>query len=439
MNDEYLFLYTFFSPFLKDTAKKVIISLIQARTIIQMLFKYKGFDKSGKKVKGTVTASSIEEAGQKLRSSGIYHEGLSPTKEFSLEAFSKRQMPGELLAAFSKELSSYLNSGMTILTAIKLLENQHEGEKRYVSFLNSIKTMIDEGKSLYHALNSQKVYAMPEFFLQSLNIAGQSGKMVEVLSNMGNFFSAQNKVKKQVKGAMVYPAVIFTVAIAMTSFLIAFVVPKITAIFEDTDQELPPITQFVLNISDFLTAYYIHLIIGITLFIVLFKLAYAKIDSFHRFIDGWLLKIPVLGSLIQNHELGRFSYILSLMLDSGVAYAQAVKLSTASFGNYKLRELFEKASTKVLEGNKLSNALQLTKGVKLKRNFMQSLALGEESSEVASILNNISNLYAEENEDKLKLLLGLLEPFMMLFIGVIVGVIVSAMLLPIFTMTQGLQ
>jgi general secretion pathway protein F/type IV pilus assembly protein PilC len=328
---------------------------------------------------------------------------------------------------------------MTILTAIKLLENQHEGEKKYVSFLNSIKTMIDEGKSLYHALNTQKVYALPEFYIQSLNIAGQSGKMVEVLTNMGNFFSAQNKVKKQVKGAMVYPSIIFTVAIAMTSFLIAFVVPKITEIFEDTDQELPPITQFVLSISDFLTAYYIHLIVGIVLFIVLFKLAYAKADSFHRLIDGWLLKIPVLGALIQNHELGRFSYILSLMLGSGVAYAQAVKLSTASFSNYKLQELFDNAASRVLEGNKLSNALQLSKGVKLKRNFMQSLALGEESSEVASILDNISHLYAEENEDKLKLLLGLLEPFMMLFIGIVVGVIVSAMLLPIFTMTQGLS
>ena len=404
-----------------------------------MLFKYKGFDKTGKKVKGTVTASSSEEAGQKLRTQGIYHEGLTPTKEFSLEAFSKRQMPGELLSTFSKELSSYLNSGMTILTAIKLLENQHEGEKRYVSFLNSVKTMIDEGKSLYNALNAQKVYALPDFFLQSLNVAGQSGKMVEVLTNMGNFFSAQNKVKKQVKGAMTYPAIIFTVAIGMTSFLIAFVVPKITEIFEDTGQELPPITQFVLAISDFLTSHYIAILISIVLLVILFKVSYAKINTFHRIIDSLLLKTPILGTLIQNHELGRFSYILSLMLSSGVAYAQAVQLAKTTFGNYGLSALFEKASVKVLEGNKLSNALQMSKGVKLKRNFMQSLALGEESSEVAQILANISSLYAEENEDRLKLLLGLLEPFMMLFIGVVVGVIVSAMLLPIFTMTQGLQ
>ena len=404
-----------------------------------MLFKYKGFDKSGKKVKGTVDASSVEEAGQKLKNRGIYHEGLTPTKEFSLEAFSKRQMPGDLLATFSKELSSYLNSGMTILTAIKLLENQHEGEKRYVSFLNSLKTMIDEGKSLYHALNTQKVYAMPDFYLQSLNVAGQSGKMVEVLTNMANFFSAQNKVKKQVKGAMIYPATIFVVAILIIAFLLVSVVPEITKIFEDTDQALPPITQFVVNTSDFLIAHYIGILVTIIFLIIAFKLAYAKIDAFHKLIDGWMMRLPLIGTLIQNHELGRFSYILSLMLGSGVAYAQAVQLAKATFGNYGLRDRFDKAAVKVLEGNKLSNSLQLVRGVKLKRNFMQTLALGEESSEVAEVLSNTSALYAEENDDKLKILLSLLNPFMMLMIGGFVGVIIAAMMLPIFTMTQGLN
>ena len=404
-----------------------------------MLFKYKGFDTTGKKVKGTINANSVEEAGQKLKSQGIYHEGVTATSEFSLEGFSKRQISGELLAIFSKELSSYLNSGMTILTAIRLLENQHEGEKKYVSFLNSLKTMIDEGKSLYLALNSQKVYSLPDFYLQSLKVAGESGQMVEVLTNMADFFSAQNKVKKQVKGAMVYPGIIFVIAVGIISFLLAVVVPQITQIFEDTDQELPPITQFVLKFSDLLTEHYMAILGGIFAIIGIYKLSYAKIDGFHRFIDAIFMKIPLFGTLIQNHELGRFSYILSLMLNSGVAYTQAVHLSKATFANYGLKDLFEKASIKVEEGNKLSNSLQMTKGVALKRNFMQSLALGEESSEVASILANISKLYAEENDDKLKLLLAMINPLMMLFIGGFVGVIISAMMLPIFSMTQGLQ
>jgi len=400
-----------------------------------MLYKYKGLTEDGKSAKGTITASSVEEAKQKLRTRKIYYQTLEETKQLSMEAFSKRVMPGTLLSSMSKELSSYLNSGMTILTALKLMENQHQNEKKYSSFLNSTRTMIEEGKSLYVALNTQKVYALPDFFLQSLKVAGQSGKMVEVLVNMSIFFSAQNKIKKQVSNAMVYPLFIFIVAMSMSGFLIGFVVPKIVGIFEDTGQKLPAITQFVLGISEFLTTHYMGLLLGFILLVLLFKFAYSKIAAFTLAMDRLLLRMPLFGSLIQNHELGRFSYILALMLDSGVSYAQAVQLAATTFGNKALRLTFDQASNKVLEGNKLSNALYMIKGFKPKRNFLQSLALGEESSEVASILSNLSVLYSEENEDKLKLMLSLMEPFMMLFIGLIVGVIVAAMLLPIFSMS----
>jgi len=225
----------------------------------------------------------------------------------------------------------------------------------------------------------------------------------------------------------------------MTAFLITFVVPKITQIFADTGQKLPTITKVVLGMSDFFTHYWLHVIIGLIIIVALFQFSFSKIMSFRKSIDGLLLKIPVIGNIIQNYELGRFSYILALMLDSGVSYAQAVQLASTTFNNSALRDLFDKASAKVIEGNKLSVALFRTKGVKPKKNFMQSLALGEESSSVPSILKSIANLYNEENKDKIKVLLSLMEPFMMLFIGAIVGTIVLAMLLPIFSMSVGAQ
>jgi len=402
-----------------------------------MLYKYKGITKQGKNVSGTIEASGEDEAKQKLKTQGIFYKEIVQTKEITLKNFSQREMPGPLLSSFAKELSSYLNSGMAILTAIRLIEDQHRKEKKYASFLSSLRTMIEEGKSLYHALNSQSVYAMPDFFLQSINVAGQSGKMVPVLIQMGDFFSTQAKIKKQVGNALAYPMFIFIVAIGMVGFLITFVVPKITGIFADTGQELPDITKFVLSISDFLSNHYVGLMVGIVGTIIGFKLAYKYIYPFKRFYDGLVLRLPIVGGLVQNHELGRFSYILSLMLSSGVSYAHAVKLATSTFSNSAFKEAFEEASVKVIEGNKLSHALQRGKGIKPKRNFMQGLALGEESSEVAQILSNIAILYREENDDRLKLLLSLLEPFMMLFIGGVVGIIVSAMLLPIFSMNLG--
>ncbi len=402
-----------------------------------MQFKYKGIDKSGQRVKGRITAGSEEEAKSQLRAQGIYYETLKAARELGWQALMTRKMPGNQLSAFAKELSSYLGSGMTILTALRLMENQHRGEKRYAAFLGEVRSRVEEGQSLDKALSQQEIYQLPEFFLQSLRVAGQSGKMVEVLRNMGGFFSLQSKVRKQVANAMAYPLFIFVVAMGMTGFLISYVVPKITGIFEDTGQELPRITQFVLGLSDFLSHHYIGLIGGTVGLILLYRIAYRRIDSFKRWIDRILLRVPVFGDLIQNHELARFSYILALMLDSGVSYAQAVQLAGTTFNNAALRERFSQATQKVVEGNKLSNALHMSKGAKIKRNFMQSLALGEESSEVASVMLNLSKLYSEENEDRLKMLLSLMEPLMMLLIGGIVGVIVMAMLLPIFSMNLG--
>ncbi len=402
-----------------------------------MLFKYSGMTKQGKSTKGSIEASSMDEAKQKLKGQGVFYKEISETAQITMKNFSKREMPGPLLSSFAKELSSYLNSGMAVLTAIKLIQGQHEKEKKYASFLSSIRTMIEEGKSLYHALGSQSVYSMPDFFLQSINVAGQSGKMVPVLIEMGSFFSSQAKVKKQVGNAMAYPLFIFIIAILMTGFLIGSVVPKITGIFKDTGQELPGVTQFVLGISDFLIANWGIMIFTFIAFVVAFKSAYKYSRGFKRSYDKFMLKVPVIGELIQNHELGRFSYILGLMLNSGVSYAHAVKLATTTFANAAMRESFEVAADRVIEGNKLSHALQRGKGILPKRNFMQALALGEESSEVASILSNVAELYQEENEDKLKLLLSLLEPFMMLFIGGVVALIVMAMLLPIFSMNLG--
>ncbi len=402
-----------------------------------MLYKYKGMDRSGKRLKGTISATSEDEAKQKLKSQGIFYESLKESRDFSLGFTMKKDMSGTLLSNFSRELSSYIGSGMTIATALKLMENQHKDEKSYLSFLNDIRTSVEEGQQLYSAIESQNVYRLPDFFLHSLKVAGESGKMADVLANMGHFFSMQNRVRKQVVNAMAYPLFIFVVAMGMTGFLISFVVPKITGIFQDTGQELPKVTQFVLGLSDFLSHYWMALLIGFIIFIVLFKVAYSRLDSFRLFIDTMILRVPVLGDLIQNHELGRFSYILSLMLDSGVSYAQAVQLASTTFSNEALQKIFTQAASRVVEGNKLSNALNASKGLKPKRNFLQSLALGEESSEVASVLFNLSRLYAEENEDRMKMLLSMLEPVMMLLIGAIVGTIVTAMLLPIFSMNLG--
>jgi general secretion pathway protein F/type IV pilus assembly protein PilC len=148
------------------------------------------------------------------------------------------------------------------------------------------------------------------------------------------------------------------------------------------------------------------------------------------------LKIPFFGKLLESSELGRFSYISSVLIKSGVPFVQTINLAAKILKNSVVRELFEGASNKVVEGGKLSNALINSK-YKIDQSFIQAIALGEETSEVSPILSNLSELYFEENRDKLAVFLSLLEPFLMLIVGGIIGFIVTAMLLPIFSMNIG--
>ena len=403
-----------------------------------MIFKYKGFDKNiNSSVKGTISANTLQEAEQKLINKNIYFEKLKISNSIFKDFFMRKDMPQNLLSSFSKELSSYIQSGMIIISAITLMENQHESEQRYKAFLHTVKTMIGEGKSLYTALKTQEIYLLPEFFLQSIKISSESGKMNEVLITMSNFFSTQSRTKKQLINALAYPLFIFFIAISMSIFLMVFVVPKITSIFKDTHQELPLITKIVLSISNFLTNHYVLILIFLIVLLITLNFLYFKIESFAIKVNTILLKTPFIGSIISNDELARFSYILSLMLKSGVPYAHAVKLASTTFGNIALKEKFKAATLKVLEGKKLFQALSYADNVKLQKNFMHALALGEESSEVASVMSSMAAFYIEENEDRLKIFMSLLEPAMMLFVGLIVGLIVAAMLLPIFTMSLG--
>lgn len=403
-----------------------------------MIFKYKGFDKkTGHLVSGTISANTTQEAEQKLINQNIYFEKLKMPNSFLKDLFIQKNMPQSLLSSFSKELSSYLQSGMIIISAITLMENQHANEQRYRAFLNTVKTMIGEGKSLYVALKMQEIYVLPEFFLQSIKISSESGRISEVLTTMSNFFNTQSRTTKQLTNTLAYPLFIFFIAISMSVFLMIFVVPKITSIFKDTHQELPLITKMVLGVSDFLTNHYIFIFIFLITILVTLNFLYIKIEKFAIKVNTVLLKIPFLGSIISNNELARFSYILSLMLKSGVSYAYAVQLASTTFNNIALKEKFKAAAIKVLEGKKLFQALLNTNDPRLQKNFMHALALGEESSEVASVMSSMAAFYVEENEDRLKIFMSLLEPAMMLFVGLIVGLIVAAMLLPIFSMSLG--
>ncbi|MDO8453604.1 MAG: type II secretion system F family protein [Sulfurimonas sp.] len=404
-----------------------------------MIFKYRGIDAEGKKVSDKIEAASIEEAKSKLKSKKIIYQSIDEDSLAFYERFDfsrKYKIPAKELSSLSRELAMYIRSGISIVSALKIVQSHYENNKKMKLFLNTVSTYLDEGKDFYTALESQSIVTLPEFFKQSIKVSESGGILDEVLMELSRFLKEQDKINKEIKAAFAYPSFMIVISLLMISFMLAFVVPQITGIFASMHQELPTPTKVVIALGDFFNHNFTTILALIFLFVAGFMFFMKKSYGFAYAVHKLILKLPLFGEIAQKSELARFSYIASLLTRSGVPFVQTIKLSANILNNLVLRELFSGAAKKVVEGKLLSNALHDSK-TKIDYAFVQSVALGEETSQIQNVLTNISELYFEENRDKISMLLTLLEPALMLFVGGSIGFIVAAMLLPIFSMSVG--
>lgn len=402
-----------------------------------MIFKYKGINSEGKNVSDKVEALTLEEAKSKLKAQGIIYKSIiedSASFFDNLEFSRKYKISAKELSSLSRELSMYIRSGITIVAALKIIQSHYEKNKKLKLFLTTVSTHLDEGKDFYTALDMQSIVILPDFFKHSIKVSENGGLLDEVLMELSRFLKEQDRINKEIKSAFAYPSFMIIVSLLMIAFMLSFVVPQITGIFENMDQELPITTIVVIAMGDFFNNNFTTILGVIFSSVIIFSVMMKKSHAFAYGVHKILLKLPLFGEIAQKSELARFAYIAALLTRSGVPFVQTVNLSANILNNIVLKELFVEASKQVVEGKLLSKAL-LSSKTKVDYAFIQSIALGEETSEVENVLTNMSELYFEENRDKISTLLTLLEPALMLFVGASIGFIVAAMLLPIFSMS----
>ena len=402
-----------------------------------MIFKYKGIDATGKKVSSKIEAFSLSEAKAKLKAKGILYEKIAEEQKSlfdGLQLSRRKKIAPKELSALSRELATYLRSGISIVSALKVIQTHYESDKKMRLFLSTLSTLLDEGKNFYTALREQSVVELPLFYVESIKVSEDGGILDEVLLELARFLKEQEKIHKEIKSAFAYPSFMIVVALLMIAFMLTFVVPQITSIFKDMDQKLPASTEFVIAAGAFFSNNFQFLLAGIFLAVVLFIFLKKRFDAFAYFVDRLLLKLPLFGPIILKSELARFAYMASLLTRSGVPFVHTVNLSANILNNRVIKKIFLDASQQVVEGKLLSKTLYESKNI-IELSMIQTIALGEETSQLESVLHNISELYFEENRDKIAMLLTLLEPSLMLFVGGTIGFIVSAMLLPIFSMS----
>ena len=402
-----------------------------------MMFKYKGINSEGKKVSDKIEALSLEEAKAKLKTQNIIYQSIDEESVSffdNLEFSRKYRISAKELSSLSRELSMYIRSGITIVAALKIIQSHYEKNKKLKLFLVTVSTYLDEGKDFYTALETQSIVILPEFFKHSIKVSQNGGLLDEILMELSRFLKEQDRINKEIKSAFAYPSFMIIVSLLMISFMLSFVVPQITGIFENMDQALPTPTIVVIAMGDFFNENFTTILGIIFVSVVVFSILMKQSRAFAYGVHRFLLRLPLFGVIIQKSELARFSYIAALLTRSGVPFVQTVNLSANILNNLVIKEVFINASKKVVEGTLLSKAL-LGASYQVDYAFIQSIALGEETSEVENVLTNMSELYFEENRDKISTLLTLLEPALMLFVGASIGFIVAAMLLPIFSMS----
>jgi len=403
-----------------------------------MVYKYKGIDKNGKSTTGRMEAPTLEDAKRRLQAQDILFEWVKLSGEgfgSKFNALRVKTLSVKQLSNFSKSLAIYLKAGVPLLKALYLLKS-NVTENKIIDFLTAMESMIEEGKSFYGAMESQKVVNLPSFYTQSIKVAEENGLLESVLLELSEFLQKQSLISKQIKKALTYPLFIMAISMIMVGVMLAVVVPKITLMLEQMQKEVPPLTQFVIDAGEFVSSYWLLVLIVFTALAYLFTWLKKNSYRFKFSLNSLALKLPLLGKLIRSSELARFSYTTSMLLRSGVPFVHAVKLASNILENLPIKERLEEASKYVVEGKKFSQALIKAK-FSYDKSFLQAVALGEETSELAQMLENLSSLYEEQNKDFTDTFLSLLEPIMILTVGLIMGVIVAAMLLPIFTLNLG--
>ena len=397
-----------------------------------MKFKYTAFDKNRIKQKGIIEAGDINEAKSLLKDKIILD--IKPAKSFDFNISLSKNISNKELSKLFLTLGLYLKASIPLINVIKLTKNQTEDTKT-VKFLDFIEKEIKEGSSFSSAIEKQQIINLSPYIINTIKVGEESGKLYLVLIEMSKFLKDEDKLFSKTKQALIYPSFIILMAFIMISFMLSTVVPKITKVFASLHEKLPPITEFVINVSNFFKNHY--LIISVVFFgvIAAFILSYKKIYKFRFFIDTLTLKIPVVKKIIISKELGKFSYLIYVLTNSGVNYITAVNLAINTIENEKIKLIFQNALKDVVEGKKLFVSLKKA-GFDFDKSFLQALSLAEETGEVGEILKNISEIYFEENESKINTILSMIEPVLIIIVGGVIGFIVTAMLLPLFSMNM---
>lgn len=396
------------------------------------VFAYKAKTKEGKKLKGKIESVTKRDAMEELRNMNLIVFEVEPMSSvLNKDITLRKKLKDKEFIVFLRQFSTLLNAGILLVDGIELLAKQTT-DVVLTDALEKLASEIQDGEALSVAMAKQpKVF--PDLLVHMIHSAEVSGRLEEVLDQMATYYEKQYRIKKKVETAMTYPLVVGSLAVAITIFLLVFIVPIFSDMFDSMGGELPAITQFVLNLSYLFKDYWIFMVLVIALLVLGFK-RLLKQERYAYSLDVLVLRFPFIGVFIQKTLLARMTQTLSSLLNSSVPILDAIDVTSQVVGNRVVSKVLKVARKDVEQGESLAKAMEghwffpplIT----------QMIQVGESSGELDTMLRKVADIYDQELEEASDKLQSLIEPIMIITLAVVVGFIVMAIVVPMFSMFE---
>ena len=392
----------------------------------EIRYSWEGKDKGGKAVKGEIRAAGTSVASAQLRRQGIQVTSLKKTKSGGKAVTEKD------IALFTRQLATMLKSGVPLLQAFDIVGKGHSNPQ-VARMLMDIKTEVETGSSLEMAFRKYPLH-FDDLFCNLIGAGEAAGILDNLLDKIATYKEKILAIKSKIKSALFYPVSIIVVAFVIVAVIMIFVIPAFKQLFESFGANLPAPTLIMMSISDFFVAYWwaIFSVIGGSLYT--FFYFWKRNKKMQRAMDVFMLKLPVFGDLIRKATIARWTRTLATMFAAGVPLVESLDSVAGAAGNMVYYDATKNIQREVATGNSLTSAMTNT-GV-FPSMVLQMMMIGEESGAIDSMLNKVADFFEAEVDDAVDALSSLMEPVIMVVLGVLIGGMVVAMYLPIFMMGQ---
>jgi type II secretory pathway component PulF len=402
-----------------------------------MKLAYQAYDAAGQAVADTIDATSTSEASEQLRRQGLFVTRISEAIAAAADEqqrVSHRRMSGSRrlknLAMFTRQLFVLLSTGTPVTEALGALKRQAK-DARWQQIVGELQSAVEQGGSLSDAMADH-----PQAFdtiYRSLITAGEtSGKFEPILERLSQLVRKRLQTRSAVSGALVYPALLLVVAGVVLSLMLVFVLPRFAELFKTLDMPLPPSTQVMMVISDTLRGYW-WLILAGGVAIGFATRWWVRTPQGRDAFDSIVLRVPLLGPLVRSFIIARILRLLGVLTDSSVPLLDAIDLTKTTAGNVHYRRLMTNAEDTVTRGEPISSAF--SDPTLVSPSVYEAIRSGESTGKLSVIMINMADFLDEENETLLKTVTGLLEPLILIVLGVLVGLVALSMFLPLFDLT----